>query len=151
MVTLHGERLKVQMEPVLLVVKKIPPLALTLFIFESFNVFSAQLDEHILARITGACCGGAAMWFHRKELVSSRRVACLMFAWGGGVGFSPLVDWVLYTRLTSLPKVPALVFGSAFFVSVVCVRLLEQLADNPLGVVQRWLLFIRGTKDKTDA
>lgn len=146
------------MEPVSLLsnsywlVKKMPPIALALILMESFSKFSTELDVHALARITGACMGGAATWFWRTELVRGRRVACLMFGWCAGVGFSPVFDWLLITRLVGLTGTPALTFGSAFFVGIVCVRLFEQLADNPWGLMNRLMRIARrlSTKDTPD-
>ena len=137
------------MEPVTLLSKKVPPLALALLLAESFSFFGAQLDMHILARLTGACCGGVATWYWRTELVRSRRVACLMFGWCAGIGFSPILDWAITTRLTSLPVTPFLVFGSGFVVGLACVRFLEQVADNPLGLMERFKRLARRqpTKD----
>ncbi len=133
----------------LLIFKKTPPLAFALLLAETLDVFAAELNVHVLARLTGACCGGAVTWFWRTELVRSRRVACLMFGWCAGIGFSPVLDWLIATRLTTLPKTPFLVFGSAFLVGVGCVRLLEKVADNPLGFTNWFMRTIgrRNTKD----
>lgn len=135
------------MEPVTLLLKKAPPLAIAFFLAESFNQFAAQLDVHVLARITGACCGGAATWFWRTDLVRSRRIACLMFGWCSGIGFSPVLDWLLTVRFPSLPQTPALVFGCAFLVGLICVRLLEMAADNPTGLLE-FFMRLRGRRSK---
>ncbi len=149
----YGERLRSRMESLtLLLLKKTPPLAFALLLAEAFNSFSAELSVHVLARLTGAICGGAVTWFWRTELVRSRRVACLMFGWCAGIGFSPVLDWILQGRFPSLPKTSFLVFGSSFLVGVACVRVLEAVADNPLGVTDRLLRLTgrRTTKDTSN-
>jgi hypothetical protein len=140
------------MEPITIISKKVPPLFLALMLAESFSYFGAELDVHVLARLTGACLGGAATWFWRTDLVRSRRVACLMFGWCAGIGFSPVLDWILVTKVAGLPTQPALTFGSAFFSAVPFVKLFEQLADNPIGLMERITNVVRRrrTKDNPD-